>query len=149
MAVDSRQKGARIESQIKELLKKETGLKWERVPMSGALDPIHGLKADLYVPNSLNIFAVEVKGYKDDHLTSKVLTNESSTILDWWDQCKRQASQINKKPLLIFKFDRSKVFVAYEDVPSNVDHVFICSKDRYFYVSELIKWLKEENPRFI
>lgn len=147
--VDSRQKGARVELQIRDILRKYTNLGWERVPMSGALSANHGLKADLYVPNSLNIFAVEVKGYADDHLTSKVLTNTSSPLLEWWDQCKRQAAQISRKPLLIFKYDRSKAFVAYEDIPQYVDHLFVSTQNRMFYVSELDKWILKENPRFV
>ena len=35
--VDSRAKGAEGEKQVKELLRKHTGLPFERVPMSGAL----------------------------------------------------------------------------------------------------------------
>ena len=149
MAVDSRAKGSRTETQVKDILKKYTELAWERVPMSGALDPIHGLKADLYVPNALNIFAVEVKGYAEDHLCSKLLTSTNPEILKWWSQCTRQAKQINKKPLLIFKFDRSKMFVAYEEIPNFVDHMYIFIKDNSFYVSLLEDWLKLEKVKFI
>ena len=147
--VDSRAKGSRTESQVKDMLKKYTGLAWERVPMSGALDPIHGLKADLYIPNTLNIFAVEVKGYAEDHLCSKLLTSTNPEVLKWWSQCKRQAIQVNKKPLLIFKFDRSKMFVAYEEIPNLVDHMYIYIKDNSFYVSLLEDGLKIEKVKFI
>lgn len=149
MAIDSRAKGSRVELQVRDELRKLTGLAWERTPMSGALSAVHQMKADLYIPNSLNIYSVEVKGYAEDHLTSKVLTNNSSCLLDWWDQCKRQAAQMSRKPLLIFKFDRSKMFVGYEEFPSRVDHIFISSKNRLFYVSELNRWVIEENPRFV
>lgn len=149
MVVDSRAKGARTENAIKDILKKYTNLQWERVPMSGALSPVHGLKADLYIPNSLNIFSVEVKGYKDDHLTSKILTSKNSQLIEWWIQTKRQAAQVSRKPLLIFKFDRSKVFVAYEEVPSTVEHMYIYKDNFSFYVSLLEDWLEQEKPRFI
>ena len=60
--VDPRAKGARTETTVRDTLRKATGLQWERVPGSGALDEKHGLKGDLYVPGEKNKFCVEVKG---------------------------------------------------------------------------------------
>lgn len=149
MAVDSRAKGARVETTVRDLLRKLTNLQWERVPMSGALSPVHGLKADLYIPNSLNIYSVEVKGYKEDHLTSKLLTSKNPQFLEWWIQTKRQAAQISRKPLLIFKFDRSKIFVAYEDVPTTVNYIYLEIDGHSVFVSLLEEWIFKENPRFV
>ena len=113
MSVDPRAKGARTETTVRDLLKKHTGLAWERVPGSGALDPKHLLKGDLYVPGRTNLWCVEVKGYAEDHLTSHLLTSKTPQLVEFWQQTTRQGTQVGKKPLLIFKFDRSKVFVAY------------------------------------
>jgi len=118
MAVDPRAKGARAETLIRDQLRALTGLMWERVPSSGALDPKHGLKGDLYVPNEKNLYAVEVKHYEEDHLTSAILTGKSPQFLEWWEQAVRQGKQVDKWPLLIFKHDRSKVFCAFQDMPS-------------------------------
>jgi Holliday junction resolvase len=112
--VDSRRKGATAERKARDELRKYTGLKWERTPGSGALGPQHKLKGDLYVPDAPNFWCVEVKHYKDDQLTSKILTSKSPIFLDWWRQAVRQADQVDKEPLLIFKFDRSKWFIAWE-----------------------------------
>ena len=49
--VDSRAKGARGEYLVRDMLREATGLKFERVPASGALEY---LKGDLYVPNQRN-----------------------------------------------------------------------------------------------
>ena len=151
MTVDSRAKGARTENTVKELLKKHTGLKWERVPGSGALDPKHGLKADLYIPGTTNIYAVEVKGYEADHLTSQVLTSKTPQLLEFWKQAVRQAAQVGKKPLLCFKYDRSKVFVAFGDFPSTDKYrwFFINAEGFEFYAAVLEDWLVHENPKFI
>ena len=119
MMVDSRLKGARAETVVRDKLREQTKLNWERVPSSGALDPKHGLKGDLYVPNEKNLFVTEVKHYKDDHLTSSILTAIDPQLLVWWEQAKRQGTQVVKTPLLIFKHDRSKVFCAFEDMPSH------------------------------
>ena len=109
--VDSREKGARAESQAKDLLRKTTGLDWQRVPGSGALDARHGLKGDLYIPNANNVFCVEVKHYKDDHLDSSILTGKSPQLIDWWEQTLRESAQVGKHPMLLFKHDRSKWFM--------------------------------------
>ena len=150
MVIDSRAKGARAETTVRDTLRTVTGLQWERVPSSGALDPKHGLKGDLYVPNEKNLYCVEVKNYAEDHLTSKLLTSKSPQLIEFWEQAIRQGKQVSKIPLLIFKFDRSKIFVAFEEIPNcNYSHIFISAKGYEFYVALLDDWLTNENPKFI
>lgn len=149
--VDSRAKGARTETTIRDLFRKHTKLPWERVPGSGALDEKHGLKGDLYIPNANNIYCVEAKGYADDHLTSALLTSKSPQLLKFWEQAVRQGHQVKKQPLLAFKHDRSKVFVAFEDMPTlnNYHYVYICRDGYEFFVALLEDWLQHEHPKFI
>lgn len=148
--VDSRAKGARVETQIRDALRKLTNLTWERVPGSGALDPKHLLKGDLYVPGQNNLFCVEAKGYAEDHLTSKVLTGKSPQLLDFWAQAVRQGEQVKKKPLLVFKFDRSKIFVAFEDLPNGKYRTMLIDCDGYkFYVALLEDWITKETIKFV
>lgn len=149
--VDSREKGARTELKVRDFLRHWTGLGWERVPGSGALDEKHGLKGDLYVPNRENIYCIEVKGYADDHLTSHVLTSKSPTLLDWWQQTLRESKQVKKLPLLFFKFDRSKIFVAFEEMPSsdNYHYVYINRDQFRFFVSLAEDWITAEELEFV
>lgn len=145
--VDPRAKGARGETTVRDALRTLTGLHWERTPGSGALDQKHGLKGDLYVPNAKNIYCVEVKSYEEDQLSSSVLSSKSPTILEWWDQAVRQGHQVQRKPLLIYKFNRSKIYVAYESVPStDIKTLLIMDK---FFVSLLEDWINLEKPKFI
>jgi Holliday junction resolvase len=145
--VDPRAKGARGESQVRDILREHTSLNWERTPGSGALDEKHGLKGDLYVPNEKNIFCVEVKNYEEDHISTKILTSKDPQVLNWWSQAERQALQVSRKPLLIFKHNRSKWFVAYTDLPnSDIKNMLILDK---FFVSVLTEWLEKEKPKFI
>ena len=148
--VDSRQKGARAEAEIVKKLTEYTGLAFKRIPMSGALDASHGLKGDVYIPNSLNIYCIEVKHYKDDHFTSKVLTDKKAQIIEWWEQTIRESAQISRKPLLIYKFDRSKIFVAFKDMPKSNDYrwVFFNIDGHEFYSAKLEDWIDYEQPRF-
>ena len=151
MAVDSRAKGARAESDLVKKLKTETGHDFRRVPLSGGLHASHGLKGDLYIPNSLNIYCIEVKHYKDDHISSKILTDKTPQIEEWWVQTKREAAQVSRKPLLIYKFDRSKWFVAYEELPNQYQYryMMISINGFEFFTAKLDDWLKYESPRFV
>lgn len=150
--VDSRAKGARTETVIRDLLRKHTKLQWERVPGSGALDEKHGLKGDLYVPNSNNLFCVEAKGYAEDHLTSAILTSKNPQLLQFWEQAVRQGRQVKKLPLLTFKHDRSKVFVAFSAevcLPCGAYPYFYVQRDDYeFFVCLLEDWLLNETIKF-
>lgn len=151
MVVDARAKGARTETTVRDILRKHTKLTWERVPGSGALDPKHLLKGDLYVPGRTNIFCTEVKGYAEDHLTSALLSGKNPQLIEFWKQTLRQGEQVSKEPLLIFKFNRSKVFVAFEDMPTtNRYRYFFINCDGYeFFVALLEDWLEHEQPEFV
>lgn len=149
--VDSKEKGTRAELAVRDVLRQATGLQFERTPLSGALDARYGLKSDLFIPNEKNKYAIEVKHYKEDHLSSKVLTDKTPQLIKFWEQTVREAEQNNKLPLLIFKFDRSKLFVAFNDIiPSGEYNYFYTEiKEHQFYIAVLDDWLKFENPRFI
>lgn len=148
--VDSRQKGATAESAVKKVLVQMTGLQWERVPGSGALDPKHKLKGDLYVVDAANLYCVEVKHYKDSQLDHTVLTGKNPQLLEWWEQAVRQGIQVGRKPLLIFKHDRSKMFVAFVEKPTgNYKYFYINANQHQFYVALLEEWINNELPEFV
>ncbi len=148
--VDSKQKGTTAELKIRDILRKKTGLPFQRTPLSGGLNAVHGLKSDLYVPNEKNKYAIEVKHYKDDHLDSTVLTGKDPQLILFWKQAVREAEETNKEPLLMFKHDRSKVFVAFKDMPSaDYRFIFISVDGHEFYVAQLEIWLDNESPKFI
>lgn len=149
MPIDSRAKGARGETVARDALRSLTGLNWERVPGSGALDPKHMLKGDLYIPNCNNAYCVEVKNYADDQISTKLLTGKSPLIIDWWEQALRQGKQVDKKPLLIFKHDRSKLFAAFEDEQwQNYRKIKFELVDYEFSVALLDDFVKHENPQW-
>lgn len=148
--VDVRQKGATAETKARDELRAHTGLKWERVPGSGALDAKHGLKGDLYVPNERNLYAVEVKHYKECHIDHSLLTSKTPQIIEWWEQAVRQGVQIDKKPLLIFKHDRSKFFAAFSELPEDgYRFIFVNSLGHEFYIALLSDYLTYNKPKFV
>lgn len=148
--VDPRAKGAKAETVIRDFLRKYTGLQWERVPGSGALDEKHGLKGDLYVPNEKNLYCVECKHYADDHFNSSLFSGINPQLMQWWSQTARQAKQVSRKPLLVFKHDRSKLLVMHEDYPKgDYRHAALYIFNENLYVSLLEDWLVIDKPKFI
>lgn len=143
--VDPRAKGAEGERQVRDLLKGHTGLAFERVPMSGALDY---LKGDIFLPNMHNNYCIEVKFYKDSHFNDKILTAlKSNVFIKWWDQTIEQAKKAGAKPALFFKYNRSKIFVAQRDKPENgLNYMYVSHLG--CYVSLAHEWILLENPSF-
>ena len=144
--VDSRAKGARGEYLVRDMLREATGLKFERVPASGALEY---LKGDLYVPNQRNFYCIEVKNYKDSPLTDKIFTaRKTNNLIKWWRKIVIQAEGGDQKPLLFFKYDRSKVFVVTEEEPKNTeDYLYVGFLNCYVLLAE--DWLECEKQEFI
>lgn len=149
--IDSRAKGARAELNVRDVLKSYTGITFERTPSSGALDSRYGMKGDIFIPRERNKYTIEVKHYEDDHINSKMLTDKSPQLIKFWEQAVREANQNSNIPLLIFKFNRSKLFVAFCDsIPTDeCDHLFVSVNNHIFYISLLEDWLKYQQPQFI
>ena len=144
--VDSRAKGARGEYLVRDMLRESTGLQFERVPSSGALDY---LKGDLYVPHAKNRFCIEVKNYESSPLSDKVFTApRTNNLIKWWKKVVQQAEGGNQEPLLFFKYNRSAVFVVTDILPEVTDH-FMKIEWLNCYVLIASEWLEEENVEFI
>ena len=143
MASKQAAKGSRAEYKVRDLLREHTGLQWERCPASGALGAQFKMKGDLYVPGKGNLYTVECKSYKEDHLSSKILTNTTSPLFDWWEQTDREAEQNGNEPLLVYKWDRSKFYIMTYDWFDAPKHIYISQLNTYVY--DLNKFLAEEN----
>lgn len=142
--VDSRNKGQRGEYLVRDLLRKHTGLQFERVPTSGALSY---LKGDLYLPHDENTFCIEVKNYEKSPLTDKIFTNKTNYLVQWWTKLLEQADARKQQPLLFFKYSRSKIFVVTEIEPIKTDYFYISPLNCYAMLAE--DWLQNEQVTFI
>jgi Holliday junction resolvase len=90
--VDSRQKGARGEYLVRDMLRVHKGYQFERIPASGALSY---LKGDLWVPHKENRFCIEVKNYKDSPLSDKIFTQpKTNNLIQWWRKLCTQAKHM-------------------------------------------------------
>lgn len=137
--VNSRQKGATAETAVKKLLDAATGLAFERTPGSGS----GKIKGDLYLPPNNCFYCVEIKHYADSCFNDKIFTSKSNNFVQWWTKLVLQAKQMGRKPLLIFKYNRSKHFVATDIRPTNTDK-FVDIRWLNCYTLELDEWLRKE-----
>ena len=144
--VDSRAKGARGEYLVRDMLRESTGMQFERVPNSGALEY---LKGDLYVPHEKNRFCIQVKNYAESPLTDRIFTQEkTNNLITWWKKLIIQAAGGKQEPLLFFKYNRSPVFVVTENMPDVCEKwMYISFLDCYALLAE--DWLKNEQVRWI
>lgn len=140
--VNSRQKGKVGETLVKKFLEDNTPHKWDFTPGSGS-----GLiKGDLHIQGKNNYFCVEVKNYAESPLNDKVLTSKTNDLVQWWTKLVTQSK--NKKPLLFFKYNRSKLFVATSIKPTSVDkYLDFRWLDCYVMLAE--DWIGKEEIKWL
>ena len=119
MASKSKLKGSAFETKIRDVLTEELGIKFERTPLSGSISYLRG---DLWVPSDTKgfEFVIECKHYAELEFNN-LLTAKSTDILEFWKQALDEAQVMNKKPLVIFRWNRSKDFILW-DTDMNLEH---------------------------
>ena len=140
MANKSKIKGAAYEAKIKRYLNSQFDIEFERMPLSGAIEY---LKGDLWTPHDTAAwpYCIECKHYKEIQWNN-LLTAKTTDLLNFWRQTIREAEVMRKKPLLIFRWNRSKDFVGWSD-EIEVDHyIEIKSFGCHFKVTQLDDWIK-------
>ena len=141
--VNPRQKGNRGEQQVISLLNRLTDEEWVQTPGSGS----GKIKGDLQVPLKHNIFTVEVKFYKHVGFDSKIYTQKSNNLYKWWSKLCKQAQDMQQEPLLIFKENHGKFFVATVRKPKNtLRYMHIAWLGAYILIAE--HWLDKEEIQF-
>ena len=140
MVNKSKIKGTAYEAKIKRYLNSHLDIEFERMPLSGAIEY---LKGDLWTPHDTAAwpYCIECKHYKDIQWNN-LLTAKTTDLLNFWRQAEREAEVMKKKPLLIFRWNRSKDFIGWND-EIKVDHyVEIKSFGCHFKVTQLNDWIK-------
>jgi hypothetical protein len=140
MVNKSKIKGSAYEAKIKRYLNAHLNIEFERMPLSGALDY---LKGDLWTPHDTAAwpYCIECKHYKDIQWNN-LLTAKTTDILNFWRQAEREAEVMRKKPLLIFRWNRSKDFIGWNDDVEVNHYVEIKSFGCHFKITQLDDWIK-------
>ena len=140
MVNKSKIKGTAYEAKIKRYLNSHLDIEFERMPLSGAIEY---LKGDLWTPHDTAAcpYCIECKHYKDIQWNN-LLTAKTTDLLQFWRQAEREAEVMKKKPLLIFRWNRSKDFIGWND-DIVVDHyVEVKSFGCHFKITQLDDWIR-------
>jgi len=140
-------KGGAYERKIKDLLTAHYGINFERVPHSGALKY---LKGDVWAPHHMHIwqYTIECKHYKDLEFKN-LLVAKSNDIHSFWAQASEEAaimakeSGTEKYPLLIFRWNRSKDYVAWNTEFDCETQFSVKAFGNFYKIALLEDWLKE------
>ena len=145
MANTSKIKGSVYEAKIAKLLTNEFKVEFRRVPLSGAIDY---LKGDIWTPKDTAWwpYCIECKHHKDIQWNN-FLTSKTTDMLVFWKQTVREAEVMEKKPLLIFRWNRSKDFIAFDDDLKVEHYVEVKSFGYHFKVTLLDEWIKKVKPK--
>ena len=139
MTNKSKVKGSAYEAKIRDLLTTELKIEFKRMPLSGSIEY---LKGDLWTPHDTAAwpYCIECKHYAEVNWNG-LLTAKSSDLLDFWRQAVREAEVMKKKPLVIYRWNRSKDYICWND-EINLPHQIICKVfDCEFKMALLQDWL--------
>jgi len=133
--VNSRAKGDLGEKKLIQFLKERTGQEFTQVPGSG-----NGkIKGDITFQGCR--FCIEIKNYKEDPLSSTILTNKTNLIVTWWVKLKKECK--SKEPLLFYRWNRSKWFVVTSTKPIKTKN-YLDFAVHSCYILNVEDWLTED-----
>lgn len=105
--INSRKKGAKGEKEASKLLEDWVGKKFARVPSSGGLQWQASMaKGDIVCTEEgfFFPFCMEIKNYAELQF-QHLLMNSKSKIVEFWEQCKRDALIAKKVPMLWMRYN--------------------------------------------
>lgn len=137
--VNPRQKGNLGERKVIEVLKKSFDLDFQQTPGSGS----GNIKGDIHIPKYKNNYCIEVKNYADSPFSDKMFTNKTNKLVEWWTKLKKDCRGV-QKPLLIYRYNRSKLFVVTSIKPKNVQR-YIDISWLNCYIMLLDEWIEQED----
>jgi hypothetical protein len=146
MASKGKIKGTTYEYKIRDLFSKEFDRKFERVPLSGALEY---LKGDIFCPHWPQIpWTIELKHHKEVDWNNLLTATKSNLLIKFWEQTTREAEVMKKLPLLIYRWDRGKDYVCWTDEGAHIgievaDYIHINVNGESFRMALLKDWLVE------
>jgi hypothetical protein len=141
MVNKSKIKGSAYEAKIRDLLTEQLKIEFKRMPLSGSLEY---LKGDLWTPYDTAAwpYCIECKHYAEVNWNG-LLTAKSSDLLDFWRQAVREAKVMKKKPLVIYRWNRSKDYICWNDDIKLDLQITYSGFDCEFKMGLLQDWLDE------
>jgi len=108
--------------------------KGQKSTQGGDITAVHPLGNKL-----TDIFSIECKSYKNIHLQTSILNKapKQASLLDFWNQTKRDAETQNKLPMLIAKQPNLAVIVCIDEnglkrlQTNDVEYIYVSDLDMY------------------
>ena len=109
MAINSRNKGNKAERTVAKLMEKWTSKQFARTPSSGGLNwKSANSKGDIVSTTEGHYFpfCIEVKHHAEINFSELLIPGKKKVkVLEFWEQCKRDALRANKIPLLFMRYN--------------------------------------------
>jgi Holliday junction resolvase len=109
MAINSRNKGCKAERTVAKLMEKWTSKQFARTPSSGGLNwKSANSKGDIVCTTEGHYFpfCIEVKHHAEINFSELYMPKKKKVkVLEFWEQCKRDALKANKIPLLFMRYN--------------------------------------------
>lgn len=109
----ARTKGSNFERKTAKSFGGWWNAEFHRTPGSGSLhwSSSNNVAGDVVTPTEANFpFVIECKDHKDNWTLESVVLNKSD-VKNWWAQVVNDAISVNKVPMLVFKRNRSDIFI--------------------------------------
>lgn len=142
MGINSRSKGNKAERIAAKVISDWTGKKFGRVPSSGGLQWKNShAKGDIVCTEEGHFFpfCLEVKNYREINF-EHLLYLDKPQIVEFWDQCVRDAEIARKCPMLMMRYDRLPkefFFVVLPDEVMPLLNKYIAADSKILRVSHL------------
>lgn len=138
MAINSRAKGNKAERNTAKLFEKWTGKQFARTPSSGGLNwKSSNSKGDIVCTTEGHYFpfCIEIKNHKEINFEQLILPLKHRKILEFWEQCERDAIKARKIPLLLMR---------YNGMPKNMFFSVLRANDLFQFTTQ--KEIQEMGP---
>ncbi len=102
------------------------------------------MKGDVWTPDYYKEwpYCIELKHYKEISFNN-MLTAKSNEVFKFWDQAVREAEEMKKIPLVIFRWDRSKNYIVWQHDLDLKNQIEVKSFKYNIKIGLLDDWLKE------
>lgn len=154
--INSRRKGAKVERNVAKLLEAWTKRKFAKTPASGGLQwKSSNAKGDVVCTTEGHYFpfCIEVKAREKidfSHLLTPGIKN--IRILEFWEQCRRDATLAKKTPMLLMRYNglpKQFFFMVLE-----MDFFTLLIKDNMFPILQHVRtdlrfWDKDKKTKLI
>jgi Holliday junction resolvase len=134
---NSKRKGSKNERGIAHLFSEWTGFKFSRTPQSGGMGWHNKLSTgDIICIDELHMsefsLSIECKFHSDldfSHMIDGTIGKKTNKVVDFWEQCERDAKRLKKIPCLFMRRNGMKTDMHFVAIPLSFYMIYLSSYD--------------------